>query len=183
MKNIILIMVVSFLLSACASNYYDKFGGYPIESQEYVIEQGNALIKLLVTYRYPLQGAEEDTTTLNITIKTIVDNKDMEVLFIDRLSLVAADSSYLFSYPSPAIYDTNGKYPIRFNTTDPYTGELLTSSDQPTVFTVDRMIPEYRIILYYRYKRDDGSYDNLEEVIPITAPKIKRKTQTVIENY
>jgi len=182
-RNIILLLIVLIILSACSSSYYNKFGGYPIESQEFNIEQGNAQIKLMVTYRYPQIAAEVDTTNLNISIKTIVDNKDLEVLFIDRLSLVAADSSYLFSYPRPAIYDTNGKYPIRFNTTDPYTGEILTSSDQLPVFTVQRLNNDYMIILYYRYKREDGSYDNLEEIIPITTPKIKRKTKTIIENY
>lgn len=173
MKLVLCLVLVAVLLAACMSTYHNQFGGYPLESEEYTIKHESMLIKLLVTYRYPYQAAELDTSTLNITVKTIVAKQDLKQIHIDRLTLAATDSSYLYSYPNPAIYDTYGKYPLRTDFTDLKTGSAIPSSDQICIFTVNRFSTDYDIHLYYQVQNPGQEPESFEHVIPIIISKVK----------
>jgi len=172
-KLVLCILLTAFLLAACMSTYHNQFGGYPLESEEYTIKHESMLIKLLVTYRYPYQAAVLDTNSINITVKTIVDKRDLKKLQIERLVLAAVDGSYLYSYPNPAIYDTYGKYPLRSSYTDFKTGNVMSSSDQPSLFTVNRFATDYNIYLYYQILNAQGEPESFEYVAPIVVSKVQ----------
>lgn len=175
MKYLFPLVLAALLTAGCMSRYYDQFGGYPMDSKEFTLQDEAAEIKLLVTYRYPYQAAKWDTTSMNLTIKVIIDKKNVQNLYINRLVLASLDNTYLYSYPNPSVYDAYGKYPIRLEYQDPETGSRLMTSDQPSVFTINRNSPEYEIRLYYKIKAADGSWQDVTKsaLLDISDLKIK----------
>lgn len=171
-----LLLAAFLLLSACMSKYYDRFGGFPIRSETLIIRPEEPNIKLLVTYRYPYQAEKADTTSLNLDVRIIVNKKDLSYLSIDRLVLSNVDSTYLYAYPYPAVYDTYAKYPLSYEIIDPKTGNKVRSSEKPSIFTITQDSPVYDLILYYRIQNKDGSYYSFEQAVIINTSEIKRRT-------
>ncbi len=170
------LLVVSCLLVSCASNYYDKFGGYPLESEELAINDEAEPFKLLVTYRYAFQAGSSDTTSLNISINPMLSQPARQQIFISRLVLASKDSTYLYSISNPAIFGTYGKFPVSVQFTDAQTGETYSSSDQPSVFTVSRNSPTYELSLHYKVLIPDRTWQDKRKSFPIDISGITRKT-------
>ncbi|MFO7659984.1 MAG: hypothetical protein R6V77_03640 [Candidatus Cloacimonadaceae bacterium] len=175
MKYLFPLILLALLTAGCMSKYYEQFGGFPMDTKEFTFQDETADLKLQVTYRYPYQAAEWDTTSLNLTIKIIINKKDVQKMYINRLVLASIDNTYLYSYPNPAVYDAYGKYPIRLEFTDPATGAILMSSDQPSIFTISRTSPEYEISLSYKVKAADGGWQDTVKTALLDISELKVK--------
>lgn len=149
------------------SNYYNRFGGYPLSSETYYVYTDSAKIELLVTYRYFLQDNVADTTSLNVSIKPIIDDKDLSKLHIDRIALFSLDNSYLMTYAEPAVYGRFSKAPISTGTTE-----------KPCVFTVSSTTPEYNILLSYRILNQNNEWVEKKHSISIDITNPARKIPT-----
>ncbi len=157
------------ILTSCTNTYYNRFGGYPINSETLEVNQDAVNIKLLVTYRFFQQNEVVDTTSLNISIKPIIDQKDLPTLKIVRIALASQDSSYLLTYSKPAVYDKYGKYPI-----------IEGVSDQPCVFTVKRGNYDYNFILTYSVIGTNGQWIESRKVFPINIQDKEMQPKTYI---
>jgi len=175
---IITAALLLIILAACMTNYYDKFGGYPLGSETFTINQDGHVIKLLAAYRFPYQKGYYDSTNLNITVRISLARKKLKFLSFQKLTLVAADNSYLYSYSNPSVYDEFGKYPIRSFVE--YESETISSkdtSDQLCIFTVSRSMPDYNLFLNYTVLHADGSSETVVKSFPINISGVKSKTR------
>lgn len=170
-----------FCLTGCMSTYYNRFGGYPLGSEEFKFKEKNTEIALLVTYRYPFQNEQTDSTRLNISVKITIPKAELKYIRVDRLALLAADSTYMYTYSNPAIYDTYGKYPIKTYTNNSDSATERSLSDEICLFTVERSSKQYDLILNYRMNEADGSFQTKEKrfTIDISDIRFKVKTQPV----
>lgn len=175
MKYLFPLLIAALLTAGCISNYYDQFGGFPMGTKEITLQDETADLKLQVTYRYPYQATEWDTTSLNLTIKIIINKQDEKQLYFNRLVVASLDNTYLYSYNNPAVYDAYGKYPIRLEYTDPATGTILMSSEQPSIFTINRTSPEYEISLSYKVKTANGTWQDTVKTALLDISELKVK--------
>jgi hypothetical protein len=154
------------MVSACVSNYYKQYGGYPFDSQEFVIKEDKVNIRLLVKSRYLLEDEVVDSTQFNVSVKIVVPKQDLTHLSIEKLVFKAIDGSYYFAYKNPAVYDTFGRFPIA-NTggTDKEGGS--DSSENLCIFTVNNSPKGYHIILTYKLLNSQGEYESFEKTLPL----------------
>jgi hypothetical protein len=161
------------------STYYNRFGGYPLGSEEFTFREKSTEVKLLVTYRYPFQNEQTDSTRLNISVKITIPKAELKHLQVDRLALLAADSSYMYTYANPAIYDSYGKYPIKtYATNSASTGER-SLSDEICLFTVNRMTSKYDLIISYKTAETEGVWQPGEKRFPIDISDISYRVKTL----
>jgi hypothetical protein len=158
------------------NNYFEQFGGFPFESQTMIVSDSLPDIKLLVTYRYPYQEEVVDTMSLNMTINVIVSRKEMEWVSIDKLTVSAADGSYLMTCVNPAVYEPNSRFPMRFDIVDPEGGNTYSPSQEPSIFTLSQNSPEYEITLFYRIFDEGGISESIRRSQIINIGEIKRRT-------
>jgi hypothetical protein len=176
MRNLLALMLLAFTLTGCMNNYFDKFGGFPFESQSIVISEKEPNISLLVTYRYPYQEEKVDSTSLNMSVNVIISRQEMGWVSIDKLTVAAPDGSYLMTYNNPAVYEPNSRFPMRFDNTESAGGGTYSPSQEPSIFTVSQNTPEYIITLYYRVYNEGGISDSFVRSHTVNISDIKRKT-------
>jgi hypothetical protein len=167
---LLLVLGMGLLLSACVSNYYNRFGGYPLGSEILIAGQDSLSIRLLVTYRYFYQSGQEDTTSLNITVKPMINKQDLDKLNIDRIVLAAPDNSYLMTYTNPAVYDKIGKNYL-------ISGNL----DKPCLFTVSKAIPDFNLTLTYRVLIQNSGWLEKQQTFSINTSMPFKKTNLYTE--
>ena len=177
MKFRLAVIGAAILLAGCMSNYYDRFGGYPLESDQYIFKQNGQEFRLLVTYRFPYQNGVYDSTSLNISVKIALEKAALRYLQFDKLTLVSADSTYLYSFRNPAVYDKYGKYPLQsFEGKDGSDG-IQTASDELCLFTVSRAEPDYVLFLNYRILNSGKTVQLLEKSLPLNIADVKNKAR------
>ena len=159
-------LLLAVMMTSCLNNYYNQFGGYPLSSETLVAEQDSMQIKLLVTYRYFYQAGQEDTTSLNISVKPMIDEQTKAGITIDRIALASIDNTYLMTFPKPAVYDKYGKYTLQAGT-----------ADKPCVFTVSRATPDYCLILTYSILSKDSVWIEKQQTFPINISYPTKKSQ------
>ncbi|MBM4398914.1 MAG: hypothetical protein FJ041_01100 [Candidatus Cloacimonetes bacterium] len=180
MKYILLLTLAAIVLMACVSNYYDRFGGFPVASQELHIKYDNTDILLKITFRLPYKADVPDTTIMNVSVSIVLAEKVRKSVFVERLVLKAQDNSYLNTISYPAVYDTYGRYPVSQRWTNPATGRTYQSSDQPNVFTVSRATKDFNIVLGLQTLNPAGVYDYIEKELLLSLPEIEIKSPAPI---
>jgi len=170
--KLVLLLILLLLLTACMSKYYNRYGGYPMNSETLTVIQDNMEVKLMVTYRQIYPEQFDDGKTINVSIRTIVAANDLTKLNVDRIAVAAKDSSYFYSFANPLIYDRFGKHPISLMKSDLTNQNKINSSDQPCVFTVNRFTTDYQIILSFKVLNKDGVWEEKQQVIPLLLPQI-----------
>jgi hypothetical protein len=176
MRKLIFALLLALLLTGCMNTYFNKFGGFPFESQTMIVSDSLPDIKLMVTYRYPYQEEVVDTMSMNMTVNVIVSRKDMESVSIDKLTVAATDGSYLMTIVNPAVYEPNSKFPMRFDIFDADNGKTYSPSQLPSVFTLSKNTAEYEIALDYRVFDEGGVSESFHHSKVINITEIKRRT-------
>jgi hypothetical protein len=175
-KNLFALMLLALTLTGCMNNYFDKFGGFPFETDSIVISEKEPNILLTVTYRYPYQEESLDTTSLNMSVNVIVSRQEMGWVSIDKLTVAATDGSYLMTFNNPAVYEPNSRFPMRFDITESEGGGNYSPSQEPSIFTVSQNTAEYEITLFYRVYDEGGVSDSFVRSHTVNISEIKRKT-------
>jgi hypothetical protein len=165
-KTILSVLLLSLVLVSCMNTYYNRFGGYPLSSETLKIDQDSIDIELLVTYRYFMQDEVVDSTSLNISVKPIIDKQNLSKLKIESIALASSDNSYLMTYSNPSIYDRKNKLPI-----------FIGSTDKPCVFTVNRSIQDYDVIISYLVHTQNTTWERRKQHFPINIANPTRKIQ------
>jgi hypothetical protein len=164
------------ILAGCVSNYYDRFGGYPLETKDYFLKPAGESVKLQLTYRVPATKGVQDSTALNIAVKIMLDKAVLNNLSIDYLSLEADDGSYAKTFFHPAVYDLFGKYPINNATGLDAGGSKADLSDKLCLFKVTRDTPSYVINLGYHSLQPDKSILEGRSTLNIDISNVTHKT-------
>jgi hypothetical protein len=176
LRNLLLALLISLTLASCMNNYFNKFGGFPFESQTLIVSDSLPDITLQVTYRYPYQEDKVDTMSMNMSVNIIVSREEMNRVNIDKLSVAATDGSYLLTIVNPAVYEPNSRFPMRFDIVDPEGGNNYSPSQQPSVFTLSKNTAEYEITLDYRVFDKGGVSESFTRSKTIDIRDIKRRT-------
>lgn len=172
--KLLLGLLALLMITACMSNYYNQYGGYPFDSKEFIIKENKANIKLIASSRYINKYDVIDSTQFNVSIKIVVPKEDLTYLKIEKLTLKANDESYLYVYKNPAVYDTFGRFPIQ-NTGQADSFTESSSSDNLCIFTISNAEKDYQILLTYKVMNSQGEFETFEKTLPLVVTENKTK--------
>ena len=172
---LIALLSAMLLLSGCMSTYYNRYGGVPLGYEILSVNQGDAQIRLMVSYRHITDGITIDKSKVNIAMRVMVEPKYLDKLKVDKITLSAIDGSYLYSFANPIIYDQYGKHPLSRKQAKSSSQTTIASSYQPVVFTVDKNTVAYQIIVSYEFINPAGAWETTQKSIPLDISDLEHK--------